>query len=397
MVVRDGALDPLGATPDQAMTGLAFTLEEHHARLGKVVAEMSAAGLDALVLAAPEDLLYLTGFRSMDIFRLQALVITPGQEPLMVVRKVARSSFERTAWTRRVMTYTDHEDPGAVLAAALAELGATVRRIGVPKRSPYFTPYVLEQAQAARAAEWVDATTVVSRHRWIKSPAELAYVRQACRYAEVALWAGVSACRPGRTENHVAAAMLAAMVEAGSETPAKNPLLGAGPRSALGHVSWEGRPIAAGDVVFLEPGACVRRYHAAIMRCAIVGPPPAEQERWARACRHAVNAAIAAMRPGVTAASVDRACREAILASGLDGLFHHRTGYSIGLGFSNWIEDLSLREGEDTPLEAGMVFHVVPFLSDGRQGVAVSEMVLVTEDGAERLTTLPQELLAAPV
>src|SRR2546427_138245 len=130
MVVRDGALDPLGATPDQAMTGLAFTLEEHHTRLGKVVAEMSAAGLDAL-----------------------------------------------------------------------------------------------EQAQAARAAEWVDATTVVSRHRWIKSPAELAYVRQACRYAEVALWAGVSACRPGRTENHVAAAMLAAMVEAGSETPAKNPLL----------------------------------------------------------------------------------------------------------------------------------------------------------------------------
>jgi Xaa-Pro dipeptidase len=314
----------------------------------------------------------------------------------MVVRRVARSSFERTAWTRRVMTYADHDDPGVVLAAALAELGATVHRIGVPKQSPYFTPYVLEQAKAALTAEWVDATTVVSRQRWVKSRTEVAYIRQACRYAEAALWAGVRACRPGRTENHVAAAMLAAMVEAGSETPAKNPLLGAGPRSALGHVSWEGRSITAGDVVFLEPGACVRRYHAALMRCAVAGPPPVEAERWAHACRDAVNAAIGAMRPGVTAAMVDWACRGSIRASGLGELFHHRTGYSIGLGFSNWIEDLSLREGENTPLEAGMVFHVVPFLSDGRQGVAVSEMVHVAEQGAERLTTVPQELLAVP-
>ena len=83
-------------------------------------------------------------------------------------------------------------------------------------------------------------------------------------------------------------------------------------------------------------------------------------------------------------------------AAGLGSLFHHRTGYSIGLGFSNWIEDLSLQEGEPTRLEAGMVFHLVPFLSDGREGIAVSEMVLVTARGAERLTTLPQGLLAAP-
>jgi Xaa-Pro dipeptidase len=375
---------------------LAFTLVEYHARLARVAAQMSATGLDALVVAAPEDLLYLTGFRSMDIFRFQALLVTPKEEPLMVVRKVARASFERTSWTRRVMTYADHKDPGVALAAALAELGTSFRRVGVPKQSPYFTPHVLEQAQAAVAAEWVDATTVVSRQRWVKSPTEVAYIRQACRYAEAALWAGVRACRPGRTENHVAAAMLAAMVEAGSETPAKNPLLGAGPRSALGHVSWEGRPIAAGDVVFLEPGACVRRYHAALMRCAVVGSPRGDAERWAHACRDAVNAAMGAMRPGVAAAMVDRACRQSIRASGLGELFHHRTGYSIGLGFSNWIEDLSLREGEDTPLEAGMAFHVVPFLSDGRQGVAVSEMVHVTEHGAERLTDVPQELLAAP-
>jgi Xaa-Pro dipeptidase len=376
----------------EAAKDLAFSLDEYRGRLARLGEQIARTSLDALVVAAPEDLYYLTGFRSMDVFGFQVLVVRPGEEPLMVVRKVARASFERTAWTRRVTTYADYENPGAVLAAAVTEL-AGVRRVGVPTRSPYLTPDALAQARAALPAEWVDATGLIGSLRRVKSPAEVAYVREACRHAEVAVRAGARACRPGRTENHVAAAMLAAMIEAGSETPAKNPLIGAGPRSALGHVSWEGRPIAPGDVVFLEPGACVRRYHGAIMRCVTAGPPSDEQRRWADASRDAVNAAIAAMRPGIPASSVHGACRESLQVAGLGGLFHHRTGYSIGLGFSNWIEDLSLRDGEETPLAAGMVFHVVPFLSDGRQGVAVSEMVLVTEAGAERLTTLPQGLL----
>src|SRR5262249_17903018 len=151
--------------------------------------------------------------------------------------------------------------------------------------------------------------------------------------------------------------------------------------------------IAAGEPVFLEPGACVRRYHAALMRCVVPGTPHPEHRHWASVCREAVNAAIGAMRPGVRADAVDAACRGTVQAAGLGHLFHHRTGYSIGLGFSNWIEDLSLRPRESTPLQAGMVFHVVPFLTDGSAGIAVSEMILVTEAGAERLSRIPQELL----
>jgi Xaa-Pro dipeptidase len=373
---------------------LPFTLEEYRARLARVEAAMAAERLDAMVVAAPEDLLYLTGFRSMDVFRFQVLLIRPKVDPVMVVRRIAKGSFERTAWTSRVVTYADDEDPVGALRLVLSEWGSVGGRIGVPKQSPYFTPYALEQARMALpAAHWIDTSALVARLRLVKSPAEIAYVREACRCAEGALLAGVAACQPGRTENHVAAAMLAAMIEAGSETPAKNPLIGAGARSALGHVSWEGRPIAAGEPVFLEPGACVRRYHAALMRCAVPGVARPEHRQWATVCREAVNAAIRVMRPGVRAGAVDTACRETVDAAGLGRLFHHRTGYSIGLGFSNWIEDLSLRPGELALLEAGMVFHVVPFLTDGRAGIAVSEMVLVTEDGAERLTRLPQDLL----
>ena len=373
---------------------LPFTLEEYQARLRRLEMTMTTDGLDALLVAAPEDLFYLTGFRSMDIFRFQVLVVRPGSEPVMVIRRVAKASFDSTAWTKRVVTYTDDQDPAGALRSVLSERDVASGRIGVPMQSPYFTPHALEHVRhALPAIQWVDASSLVSRLRLVKSTAELGYIREACRYAEAALLAGVTACRPGRTENHVAAAMLAAMIEAGSETPAKNPLIGAGPRSAFGHVSWEGGPIRAGEPVFLEPGACVRRYHAALMRCAVPGVPRPEHRHWAVACREAVNAAIRAMRPGVSAETIDAACRGTVEAAGLTHLFHHRTGYSIGLGFSNWIEDLSLRPRESTALQAGMVFHLVPFLTDGQAGIAVSEMVLVTEDGAERLTRLPQDLL----
>lgn len=375
---------------------LPFGVEEYRARLDRVLAGMAADGLDALVVAAPEDLYYLTGFVTMDMFRFQVLVLSPGAEPVMLLRIVSEMLFQQTSWTSRAVVYRDHEDPAQALRAVLAGLRVARGRIGVPTHSPYFTPYYLEQSRAAVPdAEWVDTSLLVARHRLVKSPAEIAYIRQAANWAEQGLLAGVSACRPGQTENHVAASMLKTMIEAGSETPAKNPLIGAGPRSALGFASWSGRRIEPGDVVFLEPGACARRYHATLMRCAVAGSPPPELEGWAEVSAAAANAAIAAMKPGVTSGEVDRACRSVVDGTGLGHLFRHRTGYSIGIGFSNWIEELSLRANDPTPLEPGMVFHVVPFLTDGRVGIAVSEMAVVTEHGAERVTTLPQRLLSA--
>jgi Xaa-Pro dipeptidase len=115
------------------------------------------------------------------------------------------------------------------------------------------------------------------------------------------------------------------------------------------------------------------------------------------ACSLALDASIAALRPGVTAGSVHDACQRVIDDAGFEPNFRKRLGYSIGIGFApGWGEGafLELSRGDPTLLEAGMVFHMPPALRVYPEvGMGCSETVLVTEDGAEVLSDFPRELV----
>src|SRR3972149_5663247 len=149
-----------------------------------------------------------------------------------------------------------------------------------------------------------------------------------------------------------------------------------------------------GDLVLLELGGCVKRYSGALMRTVAVGNVPEEARKMASACRAGLEAAIDAIRPGATAGEVDKACVAQMAKAGYEALFRKRTGYSVGVSYPpDWGEGhiVSLRQGDPTPLEPGMVFHIPPALrSYARWGV--SETVLVTPDGCEVLTHLSREL-----
>ena len=103
--------------------------------------------------------------------------------------------------------------------------------------------------------------------------------------------------------------------------------------------------------------------------------------------RQAQEAGVAAVRPGVTAASVDAACREPITAAGYGERFLHRTGHGIGLDEH---EDPYIVAGNDEVLEPGMAFSVEPgiYLS-GRHGARIEDILVVTETGADSLNREP--------
>jgi Xaa-Pro dipeptidase len=186
-----------------------------------------------------------------------------------------------------------------------------------------------------------------------------------------------------------------ANLAAGSEYIGSPLYLASGPRSSRPHTAWSHRVLEAGDPLFLELGSCVRRYHAALMRPAVVAPVAERLRTMCAVSREGLEAALAALKPGATSGDVDRACRETIRRAGWGDHYHHRTGYSIGMGFPHWGEGhtLSLREDDPTPIEAGMVFHIVPYLMiEGEVGVAVSETVIVGGSGAERVGTIPPEI-----
>ena len=146
--------------------------------------------------------------------------------------------------------------------------------------------------------------------------------------------------------------------------------------------------------MFIELSGVVQRYGAAIMRCAMMGPPPPELARRNEIVHEVLEATIQAIRPGMTSGDVDRACREAFLRHGYRVL--KRAGYSMGINFPpGWGEGavLDLSDGNATELRPGMVFHIPqPYRVGGEQTVATSETVLVTETGREVITRFPREL-----
>jgi Xaa-Pro aminopeptidase len=138
-------------------------------------------------------------------------------------------------------------------------------------------------------------------------------------------------------------------------------------------------------------GASQEGYLSDMTRMAFFGRPASNVKQLYRAVLEAQSAAVAAVRPGVSAARVDRQARLVLRAHGLDRAFHHSTGHGLGLEIH---EPPRLGRGEKTRLAPGMVFTVEPgAYLEGLGGVRIEDTVVVTHHGCEVLTTAPKELL----
>ena len=153
--------------------------------------------------------------------------------------------------------------------------------------------------------------------------------------------------------------------------------------------------LAAGEAVFLELSGCVRRYHAPLGRLVFLDPLPPGAERMAKVCLEAFDAVLGALRPGALAREVYAAWQGVVDRAGLAHYRRHHCGYLVGIGFPpSWTGGnrvTGLRHDSDLVIRAGMSFHILSWLMGTGQGdYFVSDTVLLTETGAEVLTTAPR-------
>jgi Xaa-Pro dipeptidase len=378
--------------------GLPFTLEEYRERLQATRTRMRERDVELLWLTSPENIYYLSGYQTTGYYVYQALLVPLEGEPQFVVRKFEMTNVQGLSWLTHGVPVEDWEDPVDGMLRAIQACHGRGARIGFEDRGFFLPPGILDALrERLSTTPFVPATGVVEACRVVKSPAEIACIRRAAAAAVAGLKAGMTGIRPGRTENEIAGMVYAAMVRAGSEYPSSQPYVVAGPRSALGHATFAGPRIRKGATVFLEVGGCVKRYGGAIMRTVAIGKPAEALTRAARVVRQALDAVIAAIRPGVTSGAVDEAGRRLVDEAGLGKYWLHRTGYSIGVGFPpGWGEGhiFDLKPRDARPLRTGMTFHLVPVLLIPDVGaVGLSETVLVTRTGCEVLTAVPRRLL----
>ena len=375
-----------------------FTVAEYKARLKAVRAGMAAKGIDILLVTGPENIFYLSGYRTTGYYVYQALAVPASGDPQFVVRKLEWSNVMGLSWIKTGYAVSDTENYFDATANCLEALGGARGAIGFDDQG-FFLPIAIIDGLRARmkSAKFVPAGGVVEQVRVVKSPQEIAYIRKASGTAIKGLDAGIKAIKPGRTENQVAGAIYNAMASAGSEYMGSQPYVVAGPRAALGHATFERGKIKKGELVFLEIGGCWFRYGGAIMRTVSVGKPSAELKKAGEAVAGAMNALLEVVRPGVTSGEVDRAGRSVVEKAGLGKYWVHRTGYSIGVGFPpGWGEGhiMDLKPNDPRKLKAGMTFHTVPMIGiPGLGAIGCSETWAVTKTGVEVLTKTPRKLI----
>lgn len=378
---------------------MTFPMDEHRRRLSELRARMDAWNLDVVVITDPGNLFYLTEYQTTGYSYFQCLVIPLESEPFMVTRLLEETNVIARTWVELTRPYTDTGDAIETLWHALTEFDlVSGKRIGYERNSYFFPAYQQDRMTANwYDADFVDCFGIVEEGRVKKSPLELEAMRKAARAGELGMTAGLDAIRAGVSENELAAAICAAMFEAGGEYPAVLPYVTSGPRVVIGHATWEGRIVEPGDTVFLEVGGCFRRYHAAMMRTAHVGEPPPEVRAAEALCREALDTMIDGLRPGITVADADRLARDVLARTNVGGSLVTRAGYSIGIAFApSWDEGyiVSLKPGDNRTLEEGMTFHLIPWLFDyeGHRVMGISETVHITADGAEPLASLDRSL-----
>jgi Xaa-Pro aminopeptidase len=248
--------------------------------------------------------------------------------------------------------------------------------------------HLLLLQEAIPNASFVDASLAVRPLRERKSDDELRVLQSAADAADQAMRAAFAACRAGVTENEVGEAAAAGFRAAGSEVTFT--IAGAGPNGAFPHHHTGATVIEDGDAIVLDIGGRLGGYSSDITRMAFVGEPTERYLEVHGVVESAVQAALAAAKPGATCHDVDAAARKTIEDAGYGEYFVHRTGHGLGISVHEppWI-----MRGEDVELEEGMVHSIEPGIYlQGEFGVRLEEIVHVTADGCEPFSRLPRDL-----
>lgn len=274
-----------------------------------------------------------------------------------------------------------------MLVVSLVEFGLAGQTIGYERNSYYFTAYHQDYFHTSFVGSRImDCFGIVEEGRVIKSAVELEIMQKAAMATKAGMKAGIEAVRPGVTENEIGAAISYAMFSAGGETPAVMPYVTSGPRSMIGHATWEGRIVQPGEHVFLEIAGCFRRYHTAMMRTVICGELSDSMYKAQELMKQALATARNEFRPGLTVSDADKMIRNIISENDVGASLITRSGYSIGIAFPpSWDEGyiMSLYQGRSDALRPGMTFHVIPWMwgVDGNKSCGISDTFYITEDG----------------
>ena len=375
----------LGSMKDQARP---ITTAERRDRIEKARRLMTENGIDAILLTGGTSLEYFTGIRwglSERLFALAlpvngtAFVVTPAFEEGRAMEQIAQGPLAGAA---EILTWHEHENPYALVAAGLRERGMGSGTLGIEETVRFV--FSFGAGGAAPALDIVSATPVTAGCRIVKDAHELELMRLASDVTLKAYEAAYRALEEGMTQDRFAELVALAHRQLGFSGGAG---VQVGEFSALPHGSVQPQVIREGTILLIDGGCSVEGYRSDLSRTFVLGQATDKMKQVFDIELAAQTAALRAAGPGVEAQQVDAAARRVIEDAGYGPdykFFTHRVGHGIGMDGHEWPY---LVRGNDLVLAPGMTFSDEPGIYiPGEFGVRLEDILLITPDGAELFT-----------
>ena len=348
------------------------------ALLDAVRGRLASIDADALLVTAPANVRYLSGFTTPA----DARVLVGADAAWLITDDRYTVQAEEESWLAEQLITRDWLERVAELVGAQT-LAIEAEHLTVAQRG------TLERhlGREVRVSEGL-----LRPLRMRKRAFEIAWLREAARITDVAFQRVVdTVLRPGAREIDVALELERVMRAEGAEGTSFEIIVASGPRSAMPHGVASQRRIETGDLVTIDCGARVGGYHADMTRAVGVGSVTEPLRGWYDAVLAAQRAGVEAVRAGATGKDADASARAVLADAALAEAFTHSLGHGTGLEIH---EGPSLSARSTDTLEAGMVVTVEPGVYvAGTGGLRIEDLLLVTDDGHERLSQAPKDYL----
>ena len=371
---------------------LHFSNQEFSNRKNNTIKSMKDNNLDALLMFRQESMYWLTGYDTFGYVFFQTLVLDQQGNLVLLTRTPDLRQAQNTSNIKDIRIWVDQDkaNPTEDLKQILNELNLKGKKVGVE-----YEAYGMTGRNALRLNKSLenyckveDHSELITKHRVIKSPEEIVYIKKAAELADRALDEAWKYSKAGVSESKILAEMQKVIFEGGGDYPANEFIIGSGHNALLCRYQAEKRELSDTDQLSIEWAGTFKHYHSAMFRTIPIGKVNPKHLKMHEACVKALSNCEKKLVAGNKIGEVFDVHANTFDELGFNKARMNACGYSLGATFSpNWMDWPMLFTGNPYIIKPGNVFfmHMILMDSESQLAMNLGETYLVTENGNERL------------
>lgn len=353
-----------------------------NSRINKVINEMKKNNLSQIIVSSPASLFYLTGKWFSPGERMIALLIKTNGDHKLIINKLFPVEEDLGV---DLVWHTDTENAVEILSKYIDKN----ETLGIDKTWP--SHFLLGLMKLNAAKDYENGSLIIDKLRMIKDEEEIEIMKESSKRNDetmLALWENL---KEGKTELELVEILKNLYAKNGVNKFSFSPIIAISPNGADPHHSTDASVLKKGHSIVIDMGGIYKDYCSDMTRTVFFNEEPSEEHKKIyNIVKEANERAIAMIKPGVKFSDIDKAARDYIEEKGYGEYFTHRTGHCIGIECHDFGDVSAVNHNK---VEPGMIFSIEPgiYLKDDI-GVRIEDLVLVTEDGCERLNKVTKEL-----